>query len=353
MKTIKTKTLLFALIFSCNFVFTQNCDTLYSNARYIEQSVEIKYRNCYSLDIDTVYRIVSWTNFDQEFQESYYLKSNYYVLINSLNNKVIIDQWEMLDILYTREYFSNGKMKSFSKSVQNLSNKYYWSNSKEYFENGLLKNEKNIQTRSTTQFKSFYPTGAIQSESSHFDIFACKIGDCIEYYPNGAVSSIRKYPLPNTHDSLVGVYQHSKPISEIFYDKEGNVVDSDKNEIRTMEVRVYPPFTENQEIINDTLFFYHHFKDQKGYLDDMAELKSQILNNLKLKNNCDCNKGVAWISLLVDKKGLIQNIEVEFEDEYVKNEIIKTIQNIKTWSPAINDTENVDVYIYTYLLLDK
>ena len=332
-------------------MYGQSCDTLYSHENYVMRGVKIEYRDCQFIKIDSIYRIVQWNNVDSNYLKPYYSENVCYSLLHSHTGKLIQERWQEGDTIYFKSYYSSGKLRSYSKHVFKEKPYYFHDILLEYYENGQLSMEFSLQKQTFSPRIIYYPNGMIQSKGMHYDASPGAWGDYIEYFSNGKISSIRTYTQPNTSDSVAGQFQENELLSEIFYDQNGIEVEEDLNELKVMNISIYPPIKHEASKINDNLYAHHQFSNQNGYINEMSELKNKILENLKLPKG-SCSKGVIWVSLIIKKDGTIEIDEVQFSDVSTKQSIEKSIQKIKKWPTGILNGEKVDVYVYIPLLLE-
>ena len=318
------------------------------------RGVKIEYRDCQTIIVDTTYQIVEWKrkNVDSNYLKPFYTGNICYSLFHSHTGKLIKQRWQVGDTIYSKSYHPSGNLKLFAKTVFTETPNYFHEIQKEYYENGQLRKEFSMQKQTFSPRIIYYPNGMIQSKGMHYDASPGAWGDYIEYFSNGKISSIRTYSQPNTADSITGQYQENELLSEIFYDQNGIQVEKDLNELKVMNVSIYPPIKHDVLKINDTLYSHHQFSNQNGYTNEMSDLKNRILKNLKLPKG-SCTKGLIWISLIIKKDGAIEIEEVQFSDDLTKQSIEKNIKKIKHWPIGILDGKKVDVYVYTYLIIDK
>ncbi|MDX2360825.1 MAG: hypothetical protein QNK23_08470 [Crocinitomicaceae bacterium] len=343
------------LLLTSKIVFAQTCDTLYSSEKYIERSVEIKYRTCNFLDLDSVYRIVQWANIDTNYQELYpYFSNNYcYKLIHSGSERLIAERWKATDTIYYNEYYLSGKQKVIAKEVHTSEPYHSFLSRLEFYESGQLKRDFKLQNQTFTHIINYYPNGAVQSKGNYYGVASPGAwGDYVEYFPNGQVSSIRSYSEPNTADSLAGQYQYYELLSEVYYNQNGSQVDEDLNELKSTFIKIYPPFQNEVLIIDDTLYTHSQFEDQLAYRNDMFSLKEEILDKAKFPVKCQCTAGIISISLVITKDGEIELIGIDFPDGEIKKRIKKSLEKIKSWPAAMYKGNNVDTYVSTYLILN-
>lgn len=121
--------------------FGQTCDTLYSHEKYIKRNVDIEYRNCHFLKIDTVYTIVQWNNSDTNYLTPFYSDNVCYSLFHSLTGKLIQERWEDGDTTFFKSYYSSGRLKSFSIHFFREDPYFFHDVIEEYYENGNLRHE--------------------------------------------------------------------------------------------------------------------------------------------------------------------------------------------------------------------
>lgn len=333
------------------FSFGQTCDTLYSQERYIQRNVDIEYRNCHFLKIDTVYTVVEWENIDTNYLTPNYIENICYSLFHSLTGKLIRERWEDSDTIYVKSYYSSGELKSFSKDINRKEPYFFQSIIKEYYENGNLRHEGEYKSFSFSIHKTYYPDGALETIAKRFSYNPHAFGEYTEYFPNGQVSMIENFTEP---DTTTNQYQLSTLLSTHYFDKSGKVVEQNQNEYRKMYIKIYPPDEgTTMEMVGDDLYLFELFSEQEAYANDMSALKSEIYANLKLSKTECCTKGIAWISLIVTKKGKLKIKEIVFENAEVRKRIEKSIHKIKRWTPAQVTDKNVDTYVLIYLILDE
>lgn len=155
-------------------------------------------------------------------------------------------------------------------------------------------------------------------------------------------------------DTTTNQYQQNTLLSAHYFNTSGKEVKQNLNEYTKMYIKIYPPDEGSKiELVGDDLYVYELFSEQEAYADDMRELKNQVYANLELSKSECCTKGIAWISLIVTKKGKLKIKEIEFENAAVLKRIEKSIQKIKRWTPAQVTNKNVDTYVLIYLILDE
>ncbi len=320
--------------FYCFFSsWSQDWDTIYSDNSVVEISVEISYYNCNFVHIDTVYRLNTYTN-DLPNRRLFHYK------IKSL----IFERWVSNDTTYCFGYYANGNIK-----LKDISYENDWLHHSTYYENGQLCVGGEIYRNKTYSWNRYYPNGKLMSKSLHYDYLPGRFGEYEEYYPNGEISSKELYSLPDTTNRY---YQSSEFIKGEYFDINGSKVDTVNSVINIMTTWIQPsPRTERIQKI-DTLYTHHAFSNQRGYDQNLAELKKNIRNEIHLPKKCNCKNGVAWIGFTVNKLGTIQNVSVEYENDCVNNQIVKAIEKIGKWKKAYIENEAVDVFVYTYLIIN-
>lgn len=338
-----------------NLVFGQHCDTFYTNGSLYESFVQITYRNCTYLDVDTTYFFVIGNEGETSSNGS--IKDDGYCLnfFNSKTGKLIQSQIERSDSISSKVYYHSGKLKVLEEAVSQTNPYYFWWSQKRFFENGQVKKEFIRQTGKFSEETKYYPNGTLFSKSIVYDNIPYVFGDYTEYFPNGQISSIRTYSQPDTQDSMFGKYQESELLREVFYDQTGNEIDHDLNEWNEgLTVSIYPLKKLSDDLkLNDTLYTHEQFKDQLPYSNNLTGLKTAIGKHLKLRKKCSCRKGVAWVSMIVSKSGELLLQEIDFPNEEVKEELSNAILKVKTWPAAIHQNKAVDTYISTFIVIDK
>lgn len=332
------------------FSFGQTCDTLYSHEKYIERSVEIGYRNCYSVEIDTIYRVVQWLNIDTNYLKPYFSENICQSLFHSKTGKLIHERWQENDTLYMKTYYSSGSLKSYSKLFFRENPYYFHDQIIKYYENGNEKYKGEYKSLTLTTHYTYYPNGALETVAKRFSYNPHAFGEYKEYFPNGETSMILNYSEP---DTTTDQYQQNTLISEKFYDQTGNESDDNLNEYKKMYFNVYPPAVNEEITLAEDLFSHHQFSDQKAYANDMKLLKDKIMSNIKISSGDHCSKGIAWVSLIINSDGEIKLDEIQFENEGLRKTIEESIMKIKKWPPASLNHIKVDTYVFTYLIIDK
>lgn len=328
--------------------YGQNCDTLYSHENYIERKVHVVYRNCYYLNLDTVYAVVQKINHNPVYQERYRFQSDCYSLYHSETGSLIKEFWKVGDTSFANTYFSSGRLKEFYRNIKTKTPYFNHTIIKRYYESGQIRSSEEYKSTERTSHTTFYETGEIMSKGFFFNFGFHHFGDYTEYFPNSQISSIRTYSLP---DTTTMQYQQSNLLNEVFFDPEGNKVSYDMNEYQEYYISIYPP-AENSDIsmIGDSMYTYDQFDSQEYYSGGMKSLKKAI--NDRLKNRLpECNTGVIRLSLIVTKKGLIRIEEVQTSDEKLKSIIENILHEIQHWPPAHKDGEKVNTYIYIPLII--
>ncbi|MFT5777877.1 MAG: antitoxin component YwqK of YwqJK toxin-antitoxin module [Crocinitomicaceae bacterium] len=331
----------------------QTCDTLYSNDKFIARTIDISYRNCHLVEIDSVYRIRQKISSLDEYNESYFIYNQCHQLFNSETGRLIQQQWKSNDTTYFKEYYSSGALKVTSMEYVDSEYRFWWRSRREYHENGNLKREYDGESLALYPCSEYYPDGSLLSTAHYYGIFEHRWGDYIEYFPNGQVSSFLRYSLPITNDSIGQHYQSSQLLSTFFYSTNGKEVTKDLNEEKYVRINIYPPDEHEVYLLNDSLYVYTLFEDQKGYSNEMMDLKAAIIDKLKIPAKCNCAIGVALISLLITKEGRIVIAEIEFPDGKLKKSIAKALKEIKSWPAGQYQDQNVDTAVYLDLIFDE
>ena len=314
------------------FGWSQVWDTIYSNDSEVEIAVEISYFNCNFVNIDTIYRLNSYTT-DSPNRRLFHHKTN----------SLIFERCESNDTTYCYGYYHSGKIK-----VIDISSEDNWIHHSTYYENGQLCSGGDLFKNKFFTWNRYYPDGKIMSTTLHYDYLPGRFGNYEEYYPNGKVSCIEQYSLP---DTSVRYYQSSEIIKGEYFDFNGNRIDSTKSVINEIRTWIQPsPKTEGIKKI-DTLYSHYAVSNLTGYNDNLAELRSRIKNEIKITSKCDCKNGIAWIDFIVNKKGEIQNISVDYPDDCIKKEIIKALEKIGGWKKGYIENKEVDVYVHTYFVI--
>jgi antitoxin component YwqK of YwqJK toxin-antitoxin module len=322
------------ILFSHCFIFgwSQDWDTVYSDNSEVEISVEISYYNCNFVHTDTVYRLNTYTT-DIPNRRLFHYKTK----------SLIFERWVSNDTTYCFGYYPNGKIKLKDISFEND-----WLHHSKYYDNGQLCVGGELYKNKTYSWNRYYPNGKIMSKAFHYDYFPGRFGEYEEYYPNGKISCKELYSLPDTTNRH---YQSSEFIKGEYFGYTGNKIDTTNSVINIMTTWIQPtPKTDNIQKI-DSLFTHHAVYNLSGYNNNLTTLKNKIKNEIRLPKKCGCENGIAWIGFIVNKQGVIQNISVDYEHDCVKNEIVKAIEKIGKWEKAYIENDEVDLYVYTYLII--
>lgn len=342
------KFLTLVFIFIQHAVVAQNCDTLRAS-EYIRTDVNIAYDNCHWVHVDTSYINHSWTDLDTTFLDLYNAGDFCYVLMHGKTNNLYGHLWKSGDTVTLKAFYASGKMKLFTKELLNYGELFL--TIEKYYENGQLALSYSMTMSSFTERLTYYPDGAIHTKGIRYGPSFEFSGDYVEYYPTGEISSIQTYSQPNTNDSMRGQYQSSELLGEVFYDLDGNIVDSNLNVYDYFWYNIYPMEISGDTIINERFHNYLLFQDQEAYAQDMHKLKTKLLKSLKLKS-CSCRKGVIKFSLTISDQGVVKLLSIDFPNEEVKKQLSKSIGKIKYWPPAVYNNQKVDTIVDTYLILD-
>lgn len=339
----------FLFLFLPVLTYGQTCDTLYSHERYVQRTIEVGYRNCQLIEIDSIYRIVQWLNVDSNYLEPFFSQNICQSLFHSVTGQLIHERWREGDTTYFKEYYSSGSLKTFSKTVFHENPYYFHDQILRYYENGTIRYEGENKVLSFSTHKTYYPNGRVETIAKRFSYNPSAFGEYIEYFPNGQISMILEYSEP---DTTTNQYQTNTLISEKYFDQAGQGVDHNLNEYKKLYLKIYPPYIDKTLLIGEDLHTAQQFEDQEPYANDVYKLKEQIIGNLDL-SGVNCTKGIAKISLNITKKGDIELLEVDFENDLLKESIEQSIKSLKKWPAAIKDGEKVDTHVYTYLIIDK
>ncbi len=343
----KLKYLLFLFLPFCSF--GQHCDTLYSHQKYVECEVEVGYRNCHLVDIDTVYRIVQWLNVDTNHLQPFFSKNICQKLYNSTTGKLIHERWQVGDTICNKTYYNSGQLKSFSKNVYIETPYYFHFQLTRYYENGSIRYKGDYKSLSFSTHTTYYPNGVVETRAKKFSLGTSPCGEYFEYFPNGQVSMIQTFSEP---DTTTDNFQLVPLISEVYFDETGQESDQNLNEYKTLYLPIKPPIPNTTLMIGDDLYTSQQFEDQAAYTNGMSELKNRIINDLDI-SDLNCTKGIPWISLIITRKGVIEQVEVKSKNDSLNKRIEASIKRIKNWPAAIKDGTTVDTYVYTYLIIDK
>ncbi len=334
------KHLLWLVLLFPIFSTAQNCDTIYLTKDNCYRRVDVEYRNCSYVNIDTVFTV---------FEKGGLRSKEEYCLtyIDPSDNKVLRKEWKANDTIHILCYYRSGKLKSIDKQKLSHDPPYFYSKQTMFYENGNVRKEHEYQTLTFSERKTYYPNGKIESRYKTFS-YAISVGECIEYFQNGQISSVLNFSMP---DSLFKDHQRTTLLSEKFFDESGNEVPIDFNRFYTST-----EYLDEEQIYADTMMNGNYpssiFKDQEAYANSMFLLKSEILKHLKLKKDCNCAKGVAVVSLVINSEGNINLKEVLYVDDYITTQIKKSIAKIKHWPPATFSNEAVGTYVDMDLILD-
>lgn len=349
-----SKACLVLLVMFPFLTFSQNCDTLYSHEKYIERRVALFHRNCSWLYADTMYWLVRWGNHDPEYQTTYFVKNDCYSIFNTKTGRLIEEGWRVIDTFFTKTYYTSGKLKSYGSVYSSVfsaeDSTYFAQTSETYYENGGLLKKSKLSYGEFNQICWFYPDGSLQSVGTLYDANPGFWGTYKEYYQNGQLSSLLTYSMPDTTDHT---YQDAELLSAKYYSIDGKEVEADLNELKRMEIVIYPPKKSEWTEIENGLYAWEHFSDQAPYSNQLAELKNRILCEITLPESCDCKTGVFWFSAVVNKKGEIEVLDVEIADPILKKSVEDAIRKVNYWPPGELNGDKVDTFIYTFLIINN
>lgn len=344
--------LLFALL--CPFAqHAQSCDSLLSEAPYVERYVELSYRNCHHVDSDTMYQIVRWHNIDPAYQTTLASDKTCYSLYHSQTGVLLIKNWQEGDTSYSQKYYETGELKSSGVSVFTIDPYYFIQHRTDYYKNGQIKFKSTNELQRCHKYHAYYPNGSLEYKGNLYGYNPEPCGEFIEYYPNGTISSVKTFSMPDESDDMAAKHQSFELLKAVYYDPEGKEIDHDANEYHRLYIPVYPPAKGDFEYLGDNLYPASRFSEQTAYANEMTDLKQKIRQQLKLPNDCTCRKGVAWISLTVQKNGTIELHEVQCPDPGLQQPLEQAIHSVRKWPAARLDGKRVDTYVYTFLALDE
>lgn len=324
--------LTFLFILFVGSLWSQEWDTIYSDNEDVDLSLEIWSYNCYFVNIDTTIRLVYYSD----------SKPKKTRVLHSTSKKLLVETWESNDTVYFLEYHSNGQNKTIGTTFQND-----WIEHSEYYANGQLKEGGKMFRHEMYPINRFYPDGNLMIKGFSYGYMTSPFGHYEEYHPNGQVACIKNYALP---DTTIDYYQEPKLIDEVYYDINGNQLDSSNYVIDIYTEYLQPKGQSIKKI--DGVYTHHAFENQDGYTNGLNDLKIAITKRIKIPKSCNCSTGLAWISFRINKDGSFSAIDVDYSNSIVKNEIEAAIKNLGKWKPALLDNESVEVYIYTYLVLN-
>lgn len=325
-----TLTILFLTLFSS--LWSQDWDTVYTDDENVEIKIEISYYNCFFVNIDTVYRL---TTFDTDPVNRR--------LFHSTSKVLLFERKVSNDTTYCYGYYHSGKIKMIDISHRNE-----WLHHSTFYENGQLQSGGDIYADKLYPWNRYYPNGNVLSKGFRYD-YLNTFGPYEEFHPNGQLACSINYSLP---DTTISFYQQSKLIDEVYFDIEGNKTDSSGSVINVITEYLQPKLDNSRIEKIDSLFTHHYVSDQEGFNNNLKDLKREIKRNLKIPKSCNCSTGIAWIGFIVCKDGTIKMIEVDFPNDCLKRAIEKSIQKTKKWKTAFVENEKVDVYVYTFLIVE-
>lgn len=342
------KQLLFLLALLPVQLFAQGCDTLYSDDKeFIERSVSVVYSNCYYLDIDTTYTIYYPTSRGFE-KPTVQLEKGCYVLLDAKDKHIILDRKTSGDTTYYTDFYASGKLraKGFQSVVQDDEYQYCM-NYQTFYENGQLKVDESYEHNKVTRRKTYYEDGTLQSTGFYYSSPMSPVGTRNFYYPNGKIAIVSQYSSLDTSDVN---YPKTQLLSQQSFDQKGKEIDESPIKVGTL----YLVEDRKDEILElgKGLYTHYQFSNQPAYANNGQALRERILAGITLPSDCDCTKGVVWISLLVTKTGKVQLDEVQFDNKSLRKQVEKSIKKIKTWPAGTVDGNPVDAYVYTYLIVD-
>lgn len=325
----------------------QKCDSVYiSLEENMMMGVDIEYQNCHYLYFDTTFNAIvdGREVFVDGFCRTY---------LDPFNNKVRLKLFTEGDTSYTQTFSSSGKLRTVSKTVQAKAPDYHnYNRTWTYYENGQVKSVSGFETGRVVKREGYYENGTPKIIGKDFHM--SPYGTMTSYHLNGNVAAVFDYQLPDTTNLN---YQAWRILNKQVYDEFGNAIDTAILKdipcyFPEEKLYIYPPrapWNDGDFLISEGLYVYDQFEDQIAYADGMKELKRQILKRFKTKSDCDCDAGVAWISLFVSPDGKIKLDKVEFTNPRMIKSIEKAIKKIKKWPPGMVNGKPVEAYIYTYL----
>lgn len=334
---MKTLLVLLSLLISASS-WEQDCDTVYSNSERVRITVEVNYSNCYYLEMDTVYYWERYT--------TYPLCGK---LLHYQTKKLIAERWISSDTSYYLEYYPSGTIKFKSAYFQNGACLYNIS----FYENGSVKRQYDPITDMFYKLTHYYKNGNKHSEGYYCYSSPYPWNEYIVYYSSGQISSRRTFTA--YHDSLSRSYNETTELSAVYFDEKGRKVATELNSPDQLTISVQPKWVGEDPVtqIDPITYTYEQFSDQNGYDHELLLLKNAIHKQLQFPEKCDCKKGVAWFTIIIDSNGSIDYVEVDYPNEEVKTVIEKAIKNLKKWPTAKIDNEPVRVYVYNWLPLDE
>jgi len=307
----------------------------FSDTTSVTSFVEAYYVGCKEKVVDTTYVINYVMAAKGNDWEIYY--------DNKFEEKMA-DFFTRNDTLYSIYYYHNGQRKSEDWTVDD-----HWIFSASWCENGQQTSSGNPSNPNYRTEINYYCNGnkAWQGNLWQGSVW----GTEIRWYENGQKKSEKTHSefiqSLADKDELVNQIQKEK-----YWDENGNETEpfQDVNiNINTVGAPIYI----SPERLNGA-YAYYSIDAQKEYDNTMKLFSDAVYETAEIKSACKCNCGLVYATFLVDKEGLIQNVQLDNSlEECADNAFREAIKKLGKWTPGKLGGQPVDVMVTVALELER
>jgi len=302
---------------------------------YLETTIDAYYIDCKEKVVDTLYSIKEAISEKGNDWEVYYDKQ--------LKNK-LCEQYTRNDTVYKIYFYDNGQLKREDHTVD-----YIWVYSAEWCKNGQLISKVIVNNPEYHTETTYYCNGNRQYQGNLWH--GRTWGIETRWYDNGLKKYEGIYTEFNQELALKEDFETTL-LSSQFWDELGNEVKP--FQYRKTKINTFgAPMPVSLKQLNGASAYYN-IKGQKEYDNNMKLFKETVYKSTKLKSSCKCNFGIVYISFIVSKEGIINDVKLENSlDDCVDNMFVEAVRNINKWTSGKINGEAVDVHVKIGFEIEK